>query len=81
MASPTVSRIVPDLDDPQTYAAGIPHDFFAELRATPGLYWQAADHPGYPTGGFWVVTRRDEIVAIELDSATLPRRRVTCLGS
>jgi len=47
-----------DLADPDTYAAGIPHDVFRQLRATEPVSWQAS------AGGFWAVTRYDDIVTV-----------------
>ena len=46
----------PDVTTPGLYLDGIPHDRFTEMRATPGLVW----HP-YEPGGFWAVTRYDDI--------------------
>ena len=45
----------PNVTEPSLYLQGIPHDRFAQLRATPGLAW----HP-YEDGGFWAVTRHAE---------------------
>jgi cytochrome P450 len=59
---------IPDLSDPQTFVAGVPHEALAKLREKPGLYWQAARH-GTITGGFWAVTRFKDIVEIEKDPA------------
>ena len=50
------THAAPDIADPQLYLNGIPHDRFAELRATPGLAW----HP-YGANGFWAVTRHDDV--------------------
>lgn len=46
----------PNVTDPELYLAGIPHDRFAAMRATPGLVW----HP-YHDGGFWAVTRHADV--------------------
>jgi cytochrome P450 len=59
---------IPDFTDPATYFPGIPHEAFDELRSRPGLYWQNAAEGTY-NGGFWVVTRFNEIVDIEQQSA------------
>jgi cytochrome P450 len=59
---------IPDFTDPATYAAGVPHEAFDELRARPGLYWQTAVEGTY-NGGFWVVTRFNDIVEIEQQPA------------
>ena len=60
---------IPDFTDPATYVAGIPHDAFDGLRTRPGLYWQNAAEGTY-NGGFWVVTRFNEVVEIEQQPAT-----------
>ncbi|MGA9279641.1 cytochrome P450 [Ilumatobacter sp.] len=44
-----------DIADPQLYLHGIPHERFAQIRATPGLMW----HP-YGGNGFWTVSRHDD---------------------
>lgn len=56
-----------DLHDPHSFDAGIPHDAFATMRATPGLTWSPASGE---TRGFWSVTRHDELVAVSRDPAT-----------
>ncbi len=56
-----------DLRDPAVFAQGIPHDLFAELRATPGLHW-SPQHDG--DRGFWSVTRLAEVVEVSRDPAT-----------
>ena len=51
-----------DIADPELYrSGGIPHDRFAELRGRAGLHWNA-----WPNrqGGFWAVTRRDDLVHV-----------------
>lgn len=65
-----VTNEIPDLNDPQTFAEAVPYDAFAALRARDGLYWQPTQSPGYPGPGFWVATRREDILAIENDSET-----------
>lgn len=50
-----------DVTSPAQYATGIPHDTFAEMRATPGLVW----HP-YESSGFWAATRYDDVKAISM---------------
>jgi cytochrome P450 len=69
MATLTDSSIeIPDFTDPATYVAGVPHEAFDELRSRPGLYWQEAAEGTY-NGGFWVVTRFDEVLEIEQQPA------------
>jgi cytochrome P450 len=59
---------IPDFTDPATYVAGVPHEAFDELRSRPGLYWQKTIEGTY-NGGFWVVTRFNEVVEIEQEPA------------
>jgi cholest-4-en-3-one 26-monooxygenase len=55
------------LDDPNTYRFGPPHDFFDELRRDEPVYW----HPSEEYGpGFWVVTKYADVIAIERDVKT-----------
>jgi len=61
------SAVRSDLADPATYDRGIPHERFAELRATPGL----VRNPDGPWGSaFWSVTRLDDLVAVSRDTTT-----------
>lgn len=58
--------IIPDLSDPAAFTERVPHEAFAEIRNRPGLHWVetpvANSH-----GGYWAVTRYDDIVEIERD--------------
>lgn len=55
------------LDDPTTYLAGPPHDFFDELRRDEPVHW----HPSTNYApGFWVVTKYADVIAIERDAKT-----------
>ena len=56
-----------DLHDPEAFQQGIPHEAFAEMRATPGLTW-SPDSDG--TRGFWSVTRFDDLVTVSRDTTT-----------
>jgi cholest-4-en-3-one 26-monooxygenase len=47
--------------DPATFAAGVPHDYFARLRRDDPVHWQE---------GMWVVTRHADAVAVSRDPAT-----------
>ncbi|MEE1799495.1 cytochrome P450 [Streptomyces sp. JV176] len=60
---------IPDLSDPASFVEGVPHDAFQALRARPGLYWQPTD-VGTVNGGYWAVTRFEDIVALEKDPST-----------
>ncbi|MDI5906483.1 MULTISPECIES: cytochrome P450 [Streptomyces] len=59
---------IPDLTNPQTFAAGVPHEAFARLRETPGFHWQPTEI-ATANGGFWAVTRFADIVEIESNPA------------
>jgi cytochrome P450 len=59
---------IPDFTDPATYVDSVPYEAFDELRTRPGLYWQKAAEGTY-NGGFWVVTRFNDIVEIEQQPA------------
>lgn len=52
-----------DLLNPQTFAAGQPHDQFAWLREHQPVHWH--DEPGGP--GFWAVTRFDDVWTVDRD--------------
>lgn len=56
----------PDLSDPETFAPDVPHEAFRRMQSLPGLYWQETP-VGNINGGFWAVTRWDDIVAVESD--------------
>ncbi len=51
----------PDITTPSLYLDGIPHDRFAAIRETPGLTWHPYDDPLSKGGGFWAVTRHQDI--------------------
>lgn len=57
-----------DLADPALFAAGIPHQAFDAMRATPGLLWNAIG--GEVSDGFWVVTRHADVVEVSRDPET-----------
>ncbi len=57
-----------ELHDPATFAAGIPHDLFAAMRAADGLTWTDAA-PG-DSKGFWSVTRHSDVVEVSRDTTT-----------
>ncbi len=57
-----------DLNDARSFERGIPHEAFAEMRATPGLTWTPdTDQHG---AGFWSVTRHADLVAVSRDTET-----------
>ena len=52
-----------DLADPAVFSAGVPHDYFAWLRAQDPVSFH--EEPGGP--GFWAVTRYADCVAVNRD--------------
>jgi cytochrome P450 len=56
---------VPDLLDAATFANGPPYEAFARLRREAPVSW----HPHPIAGGFWVITKHADVVAISRDSA------------
>ncbi len=55
-----------DFTDPDLYAARVPLAEFAELRRTAPVFWnpQTREESGYDDGGFWVVSRHEDVKAI-----------------
>jgi cholest-4-en-3-one 26-monooxygenase len=49
-----------DLNDADTFVAGVPHDWFAWLREHDPVHWNP--QPG--GSGFWAVTRYDDVVSV-----------------
>lgn len=64
-----------DLFDADQYVEGIPHEKFAFLRREAPIFW----HPHPAGGGFWAVTRHDDIVTVNRDAATYSSWRGTAL--
>jgi cytochrome P450 len=65
---------IPDLSNPASFAASVPHAAFAAIQRRPGLHWVPTPIAN-KNGGFWAVTRYDDIVAIENDPATFSSAR------
>ncbi len=55
-----------DVYSPDSYTAGIPHEQFAWLREHAPVYW----HPHPAGGGYWVLSRHADIVAVSRDFKT-----------
>jgi cholest-4-en-3-one 26-monooxygenase len=72
--SPTMDLGDIDLNDPDQFVPGVPHEVFAELRHNPP-YWQ--DEPGGP--GYWNFTRHADVVLVNKDNATFSSNRGTAL--
>lgn len=59
-----------DITDPATYAHGIPHDVFAEMRRTEPIAQR--QYEGRP---FWAVTRYSDLVTVTRDADTYSSAR------
>lgn len=55
-----------DVYDRDNYVAGVPHEMFARLRREAPVSWQETPDGG----GFWSVTRHDDIVRVNRDPKT-----------
>ena len=63
----------PQLYNPDTFVAAVPHDIFATLRREAPVFRQAA-----PNGtSFWALTKYHDIVAVSTDNATFSSARGT----
>jgi len=61
--------VTPDVTTPSLYLDGIPHDRFAEMRATPGLTWHPYEDRMSGAGGFWAVTRHADVKQVSKSPA------------
>ncbi|NNH70815.1 cytochrome P450 [Nocardia uniformis] len=59
-----------DFTDPELFAKRLPVEEFAELRRTAPIFWnpQADGVSGFDTGGYWVVTKLDDVKEISKHS-------------
>jgi cytochrome P450 len=56
-----------DIASPEVYEQGVPHERFRLLRERDPVHW----HPwSWSGGGFWAITKYDDVVAISKDSET-----------
>jgi cholest-4-en-3-one 26-monooxygenase len=56
-----------DIASPEIYEQGVPHERFRLLRERDPVHW----HPwSWSGGGFWAITKYDDVVAISKDSET-----------
>ncbi len=60
-----------DLNDPDTFVAGIPHETFAHWRANDPVHW--TEHP--TDDPYWSVTTYDEVVAANRDAEVFSSQR------
>ncbi|MBV8462483.1 MAG: cytochrome P450 [Acidimicrobiales bacterium] len=58
-----------DLTDAELYRHGFPHDVFVDLRHRDPVHWQAfpEEFPGRNDGGFWVLSRHEDIQRVSRD--------------
>ena len=63
----TATTDTPALWDPRTYDHGLPYDYYRWLRDNDPVSHH--EHPNYP-GGFWAVTRYEEVQRVSRDSTT-----------
>jgi cytochrome P450 len=59
-----------DLSNSRSFANGFPHDFFTWLRRHEPVWWHKPTQFTPPGGGFWVVSRYDDVVAVFKDPET-----------
>lgn len=60
-----------ELYDPDVYAASVPHEAMRWLRDNAPVYWHA--HPD--GGGFWIISRHADVVAVSRDHKTFSAER------
>ncbi len=56
-----------DFTDPDILEKGIPVTEFAELRKTAPVWWNEQPQSIFDDGGYWVITRHEDIKAISRD--------------
>ncbi|MFM8303860.1 MAG: cytochrome P450 [Actinomycetota bacterium] len=57
-----------DLTDPDAYVPGVPHEWFARLRAEAPVHWHP--DPASTGGGFWAVTSYEHCTTVNRDWQT-----------
>lgn len=57
-----------DFTDPDVLLEGIPVREFAELRRTAPVWWNAQEESIFGDGGYWVISRHEDIKAISRNS-------------
>lgn len=70
-----------DVTDASLYEAGIPHEFFARLRAEAPVHWnpQPPTIGGFPDEGFWTVATHQLVREVSRDSGTYSSSRNTAM--
>jgi cytochrome P450 len=69
--------IKPDLTDIDLFVNGDPHAAWAWLRANEPVYWNPDSGPG---GGFFALTRYDDLAAVYVDHTTYSSKEGTVMG-
>ena len=68
-----------DFTDPDVLLRGIPVEEFAQLRKTAPVWWNEQGESIFNDGGYWVITRHEDIKAISRNGGDLcpptPRAR------
>ncbi len=64
-----------DLTDSKNFVAGVPHEWFAYLRANAPVWW----HEEKGGGGFWCVTKYADCVAVNRDAERFSSHRAGVL--
>ena len=59
------------LDDPDSFHAGVPHEWLRRLRAEAPVYF----HPERDGPGFWCITKYEDLKAVSRDPATFSSAR------
>ena len=65
-----------DISSPDTFTHGVPHDTFRRMRAEAPVAWHPDSVHG---GGFWAVTRYDDVWGVSLDQKTYSSARGSAL--
>ncbi len=60
-----------DFTDPDVLLRGIPVREFAELRKTAPVWWNEQDESIFNDGGYWVITRHEDIKTISRDGGAV----------
>jgi cytochrome P450 len=64
-----------DLDDLDLFVSGDPHAAWTWLRENAPVYWNAT-----ATGGYWALTRYEDVTGVYRDPATFSSKNGTVLG-
>lgn len=58
----------PALHDPATYTHGVPYEYYRWLRDNDPV--ARLEHPSYPNGALWAVSRYEDVQRVSRDAAT-----------